>query len=96
MKCRGRSSKYKKPYQENCRGQVDQSFFDHHQCCTRCFKIKPKIDYGECNRRTLSDEAKLYTWHKTCKSCRDGDKRREARVSKNRITIEPYETKQTS
>ena len=49
VKRRGRSSKYKKVYQENRRGQFGPEVFDHHQFCTRCFKIKPKIDYGEEN-----------------------------------------------
>ena len=41
VKCRGRSSKYKKVYQENRRGQFDPQIFEHHQFCTRCFTIKP-------------------------------------------------------
>ena len=58
VKCRGRSRENKKVYQEKrkeYRGQFDQEVYDHHQYCTICYKIKPKIDDGEHNHRTLSD-----------------------------------------
>ena len=61
VKCKGKNREYKKVYKEKgteCCGQYDQSIFDHHQFCTRCFKIKAKIDYGECYHRTLSDGGK--------------------------------------
>ena len=85
MKCRGKSRKYKKVYQQNRRGQVDPQAFDHHQFCTRCFTIRLKIDYGQCNHRTLSDGAKIYEWHKTCKACRDGDKRRNCDLNRTEL-----------
>ena len=57
--------------------------------------LKRKIDNGESNHRTLSDWGKIYEWHKTCKACRDGDKRRgEVRISNNLISIEPDEKKE--
>ena len=52
-----------------CYGHYGQSIFDHHQYCTRCFKIKAKIEYGENNNRTLSDWGNIYEWHKICKAC---------------------------
>ena len=82
VKCRGRSREYKKVYIEKrtelC-GNYGQSILDHHQYCSRCYKIKAKTAYEESNHRTSSDGGKIYEWYKTCKACRDGDKRRAVR-----------------
>ena len=48
-------------------------------------KITPKTDYGECNHRTLSDGAKIYESHNTCKACRDGDKRRNCNLNRSEL-----------
>ena len=43
--------------------QFNKEIDDHHQYCTRCYKIKPKIGYGEYSHRTMGQSYILRTNH---------------------------------
>ena len=66
-----------KAYMDKWRNkQLNKEVDENHKCCPRCYKVQHLDDYGEYHYRTLADGTKLYTPYKTCKSCRDRDRKR--------------------
>ena len=55
--------------------QFNKDLGEHHQCCTRCYLIKPKADNGENHGMVkLDGSSKLQEAmvpYKSCKACRD-------------------------
>ena len=66
------------------------------QVCTRCLKIKPKPDYGECKTWAVTKDTspiqEVFLPYKSCKDCRDKDKTYNKELRDTRDTSDTNDT----